>query len=96
VAYVARKLDAIQEGDRTALDNTMLMYCSSMMSGSHDATQLPVVLLGGGGGRIHTGRILDYGKNPNRQMCRLYLSMMDKMNVRLDKFGDANEPLTEI
>jgi hypothetical protein len=96
VAYVARKLDAIQEGDRTALDNTMLMYCSSMMSGSHDATQLPVVLLGGGGGRIQTGRILDYGKNPNRQMCRLYLSMMDKMNVRLDKFGDANEPLTEI
>jgi hypothetical protein len=96
VAYVARKLDAIQEGDRTALDNTMLMYCSSMMIGSHDATQLPVVMLGGGGGRIQTGRVLDYSKDPNRQMCRLYLSMMDKMHVHLDKFGDANEPLTEI
>ncbi len=96
VAYVARKLDAIQEGDRTALDNTMLMYCSSMMTGSHDATQLPVVMLGGGGGRIQTGRVLDYGKNPNRQMCRLYLSMMDKMDVHLDKFGDASEPLSEI
>ena len=96
VAYVARKLDAIQEGDRTALDNTMLMYCSSMMNGSHDATQLPVVMLGGGGGRIQTGRVLDYGKNSNRQMCRLYLSMMDKMDVHLDKFGDASEPLTEI
>ncbi|HEX4145490.1 MAG TPA: DUF1552 domain-containing protein [Pirellulales bacterium] len=96
VAYVARKLDAIQEGDRTALDNTMLMYCSSMMNGSHDATQLPVVMVGGGGGRLQTGRVLDYGKNPNRQMCRLYLSIMDKMNVHLDKFGDASEPLTEI
>ena len=40
VAYIARKLDAIQEGERTALDNSMLMYCSSMMTGSHDATQL--------------------------------------------------------
>jgi Protein of unknown function (DUF1552) len=96
VAYIARKLDSIQEGERTALDNTMLMYCSSMMSGSHDATQLPVVMLGGGGGRIQTGRVLDYSKNPNRQMCRLYLSMMDKMDVHLDKFGDASEPLTEI
>jgi hypothetical protein len=96
VAYVARKLNAIQEGDRTALDNTMLMYCSSMMSGSHDATQLPVVMLGSGGGRIQTGRVLDYGKNPDRQMCRLYLSMLDKMDIHLDKFGDADKQLAEI
>jgi hypothetical protein len=96
VAYIARKLDAIQEGDRTALDNTMLMYCSSMMTGSHDASQLPVVVLGRGGGRIQTGRVLDYREKSNRQMCRLYLSMMDKMNVHLDQFGDAREPLTEV
>src|SRR6266478_2735104 len=92
VAYVATKLDAIQEGERTALDNSMLMYCSSMLTGSHDASQLPVVVVGGGGGRIQTGKILDYRDKPNRQMCRLYLSMMDKMNIRLDKFGDATEP----
>jgi hypothetical protein len=96
VAYIARKLDAIQEGDRTALDNTMLMYCSSMMTGSHDASQLPVVVLGRGGGRIQTGRVLDYREKSNRQMCRLYLSMMDKMNVHLDQFGDAREPLSEV
>ena len=48
LAYIARKLDAIQEGERTALDNSMLMFCSSMMSGGHDATQLPVVMLGRG------------------------------------------------
>ena len=96
LAYIARKLDAIQEGDRTALDNSMIMFCSSMLTGSHDASQLPVVVLGRGGGRIQTGRVLDYKNNPNRQMCRLYLSMMDKMNVRPGKFGDATEPLNEV
>ena len=37
LAYIARKLDAIQEGERTALDNSMIMFCSSMMTGGHDA-----------------------------------------------------------
>jgi hypothetical protein len=96
VAYVARKLDAIREGDRTLLDNTMLLYCSSMLTGNHDATQLPVLLLGGAGGRIKGGRVFDYKEKPDRQMCRLYLSMMDKMDVRLPKFGDATNGLEEI
>ncbi len=96
VAYIARRLDSIQEGERTALDNSMLMLCSSMLNGHHDANQLPVVMLGGGGGRIQGGRNLDYLENPDRQMCRLYLSMMDKMGVHLDKFGDATEPLNEV
>ena len=96
VAYIARKLDAIQEGPRTALDNTMLMYCSSMLTGNHDATQLPVVILGGAGGRLKGGRVLDYKEKSERQMCRLYLSMMDKMNVRLPKFGDAAKALEEV
>jgi hypothetical protein len=96
VGYIARKLDAIQEGDRTALDNTMLLFLSSMMTGSHDATQLPAVLLGGGGGRIKGGQVIDYKEKPNRQMCRLYLSMMDKMDVHLPKFGDAIEPLDQV
>lgn len=96
VAYIARRLDAIAEGDRTTLDNTVLLFCSSMMTGSHDATQLPVVMVGRGGGRISTGRVLDYRQSADRQMCRLYLSIMDKMDVRLDNFGDAREPLAEI
>src|SRR5204863_17380 len=55
VAYIARKLDAIQEGPRTLLDKTMLLFCSSMLTGNHDATQLPVLLLGGAGGRVQGG-----------------------------------------
>jgi hypothetical protein len=96
LAYIARKLDGIQEGPRTALDNTMLLYCSSMLTGNHEARQLPVVLVGGGGGRIRGGRVLDYMEKPERQMCRLYLSMMDKMEVRMPKFGDASQALEEV
>lgn len=96
VAYLARKLDAIQEGPRTALDNSMLLFCSSMMSGSHDATQLPVIMVGGAGGKLQGGRVLDYREQPERQMCRLYLSIMNKMGVEVDQFGDATRPLEEV
>jgi hypothetical protein len=96
LAYLAGKLDAIQEGPRTALDNSMLLFCSSMMNGSHDATQLPVVMLGGAGGKLRTGRVLDYREQSERQMCRLYLSIMNKMGVELESFGDATRPLEEV
>lgn len=96
VAYLARKMRAVQEGDRTLLDNSMLMLCSSMLNGHHDANQLPVVMVGGGGGRIKGGQNLDYLEKTDRQMCRLYLSMMDKMGVNPDTFGDATEPLDQV
>ena len=96
MAFIAKRLDGIQEGERTALDNSMLMLCSSMLTGHHDATQLPVVMLGGGGGRIKGGRNLDYLGKSDRQMCRLFLSMMDKMDVHPKTFGDATKPLGEV
>ena len=96
VAYIARRLDAIQEGERTALDNSMIMLCSSMLNGHHDASQLPVVMVGGGGGKIKGGQNLDYLGQSDRQMCRLYLSMMRGMGVELDSFGDATKPLDEV
>jgi hypothetical protein len=96
MAYIARRLDSIQEGERTALDNSMLMLCSSMMTGHHDASQLPVVMVGGGGGAIQGGQNLDYQGKEDRQMCRLYMSMMERMGVHLDSFGDATERLVEI
>src|SRR5207342_1330118 len=93
LAYIAKKLDGIQEGERTALDNSMILYCSSMLTGSHDANKLPVVVLGRGGGQLETGRTLDYLDKPNRKMCSLYLSLMDKLGVRLKQFGDSSERL---
>jgi hypothetical protein len=97
LAYMARKLDSIQEGPRTLLDNTMLMHCSSMMAGAaHNNDQLPVIVLGGAGGQLQGGRVLDYSGKPDRQLCRLFLSLMDKVNVRLKTFGDATNRLEDV
>jgi hypothetical protein len=97
LAYIARKLAAIQEGPRSLLENSMVMLCSSMMVGArHDNDQLPVAVLGNAGGRIKGGRVLDYSGKPNRQLCRLFLSMMDKVDVQPKTFGDAKEMLAEV
>jgi hypothetical protein len=96
VAYIAKKMDSVQEGERTLLDNSMLLFASSMMTGNHNNDQLPVIMLGGGGGQVKTGRVLDYLGKPNRKMCSLYLSLMDKTGVHLDSFGDSKERLGEI
>ena len=96
LAYIASKLDAIQEGSRTALDNSMILYCSSMLTGSHDATKLPVVLLGKAGGKLQSGRVLDHLNDPNRKMCSLFLSLLDKADIHLKSFGDSTEPLSSI
>ncbi len=96
LAYIAGKLDAVQEGERTLLDNSMILMLSSMMTGNHNNDQLPVVMVGRGGGQIKTGRSLDYLNKPNRKMCSLYLSLLDKAGMRLDRFGDSTERLTEI
>ena len=97
VAYIATKLDGIREGERTLLDNTMLMHCSSMMAGAaHNNDELPVVVLGGGGGRIKGGRVLEYKEQPERQLCRLFMSLMDKMDAHPNGFGDAKRMLEEV
>ena len=59
----------------------MIVFLSSMLHGNHDCTQLPVVIVGRAGGQLQTGRMLDYLGKPNRKMCSLYLSLMDKMGV---------------
>jgi hypothetical protein len=93
LAYVADRLDHVQEGERTLLDNSLILLTSSMMTGNHDSSQLPVVLLGRAGGRLRGGRVLDYLQSPNRKMCSLYLGLMDLMGVHLERFGDSGERL---
>ena len=94
LAYIAERLDKIQEGERTLLDNSMLLFCSSMLTGNHNANELPVVIMGRAGGKLESGRVLDYRGKPNRKMCSMYLSMMDKLGVRLESFGDSSERLS--
>jgi hypothetical protein len=99
LAYLASKLDSMPEGDGTVLDHSCLMFLSNMWIGrTHNNTRLPVVLAGGLGGTLQTGRTLDYVNdgNDNRKMCSLYLSLMDRMGVKLDKFGDAETRLERL
>ena len=64
----------------------------------HDNIRLPLVLAGGLGGTLETGRSLNYldAGDDNRKMCSLYLSLMDRMGVKLDHFGDADTRLERL
>lgn len=96
LAYLAGRLQAMPEGGGTVLDNTCLLYLSNMWSGErHDNTRLPVLTVGGLGGALQGGRVLDYSKagDDQRKLCSLHLSLLDKMGVRLPRFGDADAPL---
>jgi hypothetical protein len=95
-AYLAEKLDAMPEGPGTVLDNCCLMFINNLWSGkNHDSSKVPVVLTGGLGGQLETGRVLDYTDqgDDNRKLCSMYLSLMDRMGVSLDRFGDAQSRL---
>ena len=61
----------------------------------HDSTKVPLLLAGGLGGSLETGRVLDYtGKGDDqRKLCSLYLSLMDRIGVKQKRFGDAEERL---
>jgi Protein of unknown function (DUF1552) len=94
--YLVERLKAIDEGGASLLDNSLLMFASSLYDGdAHGADQLPIVLAGRAGGALQTGRILDYldRGNDNRKACSLFLSLMDLMGVKLDRFGDADARL---
>ena len=96
LAYLAGKLDAMPEGGGTVLDNCCLLWLSNMWAGwKHDNMKVPVVTAGGLGGTLETGRALDYlnAGDENRKLCALYLSIMDRMGVKLEHFGDADSRL---
>lgn len=96
IAYLANRLNAMREGERTVLDNSCLMFVSNMWSGSqHDSRKVPLLLVGGLGGTLETGRVLNYldRGDDNRKLCSLYLSLMQRMGVRAERFGDATTPL---
>jgi Protein of unknown function (DUF1552) len=96
LAYFAGRLQAMPEGEGTVLDNTCLVWLSNMVSGTnHDNSRLPLLTLGRLGGTLTTGRVLDYRDkgDQNRKLCSLWLSLMVRMGVPLDHFGDADTRL---
>lgn len=98
-AYLTQRMKEINEGEGTLLDNSILMGASSLFDGdAHSAEQLPVLLTGKGGGTIKTGRVLNYLDRPDeqRKVCSLHLSLMDRMGLKMDRFGDASERLADL
>lgn len=98
-AYLASKLDGMQEGDGTVLDHSCLMFINNMWSGSaHNSQKVPLLMAGGLNGKLKTGRLLDYENRPDgeRKLCSLYLSLMNRMGVADKEFGDADTPLEDL
>jgi len=93
LAYLMDKLAAVKEGDRSVLDNSMVLFGSSMSDGNrHDPANLPIILAGSGGGKIKTGQHIASRKGT--PLCNLYVSMLDYMGAPVDKFGDSTGALT--
>jgi hypothetical protein len=91
-AYFLQKLKATKEGNSSVLDNCVIMYGSGLADGdAHAHHNLPVLLAGRGGDTIAQGRHIRYPKDT--PISNLYLSMMNRMGVRTDRFGDSNSPL---
>ena len=98
-AYLISRLKAIDEGGQSLLDSSLLMGCSNLFDGdTHGADQMPIVLAGKAGGTLKTGRNLNHLErgNDNRRAASLYLSIMDRMGVKLDRFGDSDQRLADL
>jgi len=89
LTYYLDRLRATPDVDGSLFDNSMIMFGSSISDGNaHSLQNLPVVLLGGGGGKLKGGLHLRYpDKTP---MANLYLTLLDKLDMPVDKFGDGN------
>ncbi len=82
------RMSKIREGERSLLDNTILLYGSGISDGNrHNHDDLPVLVAGGGGGTVHGGRHLKLdNKTP---ICNVYLDMLARAGVSLPSFGDS-------
>jgi hypothetical protein len=94
-ARMLSKMKSIPEGEGTLLDNSMIVFGSSMSDGNrHDPDNLPILVGGRGGGTLHSGQhIAVEGMVP---LCNLYLTMLHKLGIEIEQFGDSNNVITGI
>jgi hypothetical protein len=86
--YLLDKLKTTPDGDGNLLDHSMVLYGSAMGDGNeHNHDPLPVVIAGTASGRLKTGRHLRNA--PKTTMSNLLLAMLDKLEIRMEKFGDS-------
>ncbi|NND99102.1 MAG: DUF1552 domain-containing protein [Pirellulaceae bacterium] len=93
--YLLNRLKNIRDGERSLLENSMIVYGSGISDGDrHNHDDLPILLAGNAGGQVKTGRHIRY-KN-GTPMCNLYLWMMRQMGAKADKFGDSTGSLDQL
>lgn len=92
-AYLVKRLDGMQEGDGTVLDHSCIVLANEQWT-AHNAPKVPLLMAGGLGGALETGRSLDYESSAERKMCALFLTLLDRLGAPQPTFGDATEPLT--
>jgi hypothetical protein len=89
------KLRATPEGNGTLLDHSLLLYGSGMGNPNvHDHDNLPILVAGGAAGRMRGGRHLRFTQPT--PLANLHLTMLDKVGVRLDSFGDSRGRMDEL
>jgi len=94
-AEFLQKLQATPEAGGTLLDNVLYLYGSGMGNPNvHDHVNLPILVAGGAAGKMRGGRHLTY-KDP-RPLASLYLTLLDKVGVRLESFADSQGPVEEL
>ena len=87
------RLTAIKEGDGRLLDNLMLVYGAGLSDGNkHLHEDLPTILVGRGGGTLKPGRRIVFRRET--PFCNLHLSLMDRMGVEVESFGDSSGRLS--
>ncbi|MEZ5351269.1 MAG: DUF1552 domain-containing protein [Bryobacteraceae bacterium] len=93
-AFLSR-LDAIQDGDGSLLDHSMIVYGSGISDGNkHTHHDLPVILAGGGGGKLRTGRHVRYPHYT--PLTNLYVTLLEHMGVQAGGVGDSNGRLNHL
>jgi hypothetical protein len=95
LAYILDKMNSIKEGDKTLLENSMLVYGAGICDGDrHNHDDLPILLAGNAGGKIKKGKHIQVPKNT--PMTNLFLSMGDKLGMDIEKIGDSTGKLLEV
>ena len=95
-AYFLTKLDALKEDNSTLLDRSLIMYGSDLSVPTvHSQHDLPIIVAGGGAGRVAGGRYIAY-PGDTTPLTNLYLTMLDKVGVPTEKLGDSTGKLNRL
>ena len=94
-SHFLKRLDSIKEGNRTLLDNSLILYGSGIADGNtHRHEDLPIAVFGSGGGSVKTGRFIR--QRVGTPLTNLHLSMLEKVGAKVNSFSDSSGTIEEL